>query len=48
MTYAPLFIGPSGNGFIRIQLLKHRYIGGSTTLETRDVFVRKKTVAIIV
>jgi hypothetical protein len=43
--YALVFSGPSGNGFIRIHLLEHRYRGG---LETRDSFVRRKAVAFLV
>jgi hypothetical protein len=46
--HAPVFSGPSENGFVRIHVLEHRYRGGLTTLKTRDAFVRRKAVAVLV
>jgi hypothetical protein len=45
--YAPVFSGPSENGFVRIHLLELRYKDGLTTLKTRVTFVRRKAVVII-
>jgi hypothetical protein len=44
---APVFSGPSENGFVRIRL-EHLYGGGYTTLKIRDYFQRRKMVAILV
>jgi hypothetical protein len=43
-----MFSGASGSGFGRIHLLEHRYRGGLTTLKTRDPFVRRKAIAVLV
>jgi hypothetical protein len=42
-----VFSGPSGNSFARIRLLEHRHRGGLTTLKTRDAFVERKVVAVL-
>jgi hypothetical protein len=43
-----VFSGPSEIGFVLIDLLEHRYRGGLTALRTRDAFVRRKAVAVLV
>jgi hypothetical protein len=43
-----VFSGPSENGFVWIHLLENRYKSGLTTLKTRDSFVRRKIVAVLV
>jgi hypothetical protein len=45
---APVFNGPSENGFAQIHLSEHQYRGGLTTLKTREAFQKRKTVAILV
>jgi hypothetical protein len=47
-NHAPLFRGPSRNGFIMIHLLEHRHRDGLATLKTRAAFVRSKAVTVLV
>jgi hypothetical protein len=44
--HAPVFSGPSENGFIWSHLLEHQCRRGLTTSKTRDAFVKRKAVAI--